>query len=475
MFILYIAKIVLFFDKIKRIQSEFASHGGEDTATWTDTTLPPEKHLSNFELATEDEILKLIKESPAKSCSLDIVPTFNIKEFASELVPITTSIINCSLMASSIPPALKTAIVTPILKKPSDELDELSNYRPVSNLPYLSKLLEKVVSSRLHNHKVTNNLYEHVQSAYRSGHSTETALVKVQNDILRANDVEQQCVFLVLLDLSAAFDTITHQTLLSQMKTKFGIVDEAHRWLTSYLEGRTQSVMVSGAKSSAAPLTCGVPQGSVLGPGLFTNYSSPVVSMIKSFDISVHCYADDTQLYAHFIPGENESEVLARMERCIDKLRKWMHQNKLKLNDKKTEFIIFGTETSLKKVQTAHIRVGTHIIERVDSVRNIGAIFDEQMRMEKQVGQLCKSAWLYLYKINKIRQYLTTDQVETIVYAFVTTKLDLNNSLLAGLPGYIIHRLQLVQNAAAKTVADLKKFDHVTQVLQNLNWLPVAK
>ena len=149
---------------------------------------------------------------------LDIVPTFIIKEFASELVPIITSIIYCSLMASSIPPALKTAIVTPILKKPSDELDELSNYRPVSNLPYLSKLLEKVVSSRLHNHKVTNNLYEHVQSAYRSGHSTETALVKVQNDILRAIDVEQQCVFLVLLDLSAAFDTITHQTLLSRMK-----------------------------------------------------------------------------------------------------------------------------------------------------------------------------------------------------------------------------------------------------------------
>ena len=127
--------------------------------------IPPyhlKKHLSNFELATEDEILKLIKDSPAKSCSLDTVPTFIINEFASEFVPIITSIINCSLMASSIPSALKNAIVTPILKKPSDELDELSNYRPVSNLPYLSQLLEKVVSSLLHNHKVTNNLYEHV-------------------------------------------------------------------------------------------------------------------------------------------------------------------------------------------------------------------------------------------------------------------------------------------------------------------------
>ena len=142
---------------------------------------------------------------------------------------------------------------------------------------------------------------------------------------------------------------------------------------------------------------------------------------------------------------------------------------------KNPEFIMFGTATSPKKLQTTHIRVGTHIINRVDSVRNIGAIFDEQMRMEKQVGQLCKSAWLYLYKISKILQYLTTDQEETMVHAFVTTKLDLNNSLLAGLPGYVIHRLQLVQNAAAKTVADLKTFEHVTHVLQNLNWLPVEK
>ena len=125
-------------------------------------------------------------------------------------------------------------------------------------------------------------------------------------------------MFLVLLDLSAAFDTVTHPILLSRLKTKFRVADSAHKWLTSYLEDRTQSVVVEGLKSSDVPLTCGVPQGSVLGPDLFTDYSSPVASLIRSFNISVHCYADDTQLYCPFKPGKNELEVRDRLERCIE-------------------------------------------------------------------------------------------------------------------------------------------------------------
>ena len=125
------------------------------------------------------------------------------------------------------------------------------------------------------------------------------------------------------------------------MKTSFGVVGRAHEWLTSYLENRTQSVVVSGFKSESAPLTCGVPQVSVLGPDLFTNYSSPAASLIRSFRVSVHCYADDTQLYCPFTPGIDAFEVLSRLERCIEALRNWMHTNMLKLNDSKTEFIIF--------------------------------------------------------------------------------------------------------------------------------------
>ena len=141
----------------------------------------------------------------------------------------------------------------------------------------------------------------------------------------------------------------------------------------------TQAVVISGSKSTMVPLTCGVPQGSVLGPDLFSDYSSPITSLIRSFNISVHCYADDTQLYCSFKPDVDEYDVLTRMEQCMDELRHWMNVNKLKLNDDKSEFIIFGTTKSLKQVKTRNIRIGNCTINAVSSVRNIGAMFDTRI------------------------------------------------------------------------------------------------
>lgn len=137
--------------------------------------------------------------------------------------------------------------------------------------------------------------------------------------------------------------------------------------------------------------------------------------------------------------------------------------------------IILGTPHSLKKVKTQYIRIGDHNINRVHRVRNIGAVFNELMKMEEQVGQMCKNAWLHLYKINQIREYLTTEQLQTIVHAFVTNKLDCNNSLLAGLPACTRHRLQLVQNAAAKLVKGKRKYDYVTPLLKDLHCLPIKQ
>ena len=185
---------------------------------------------------------------------------------------------------------MKKALVKPHLKKHSLDADNLSNYRPVSNLSLLSKLLEKAVDTQFASHLSTNSLLSPLQSAYRANHSVETALAKVHNDIMRAAD-ESQGVLLILLDLSAAFDTIDHD---------MGIEGLALSWVESYLSDRQQAIHINGVSSSPVVLKYGVPQGSVKGPKDFICYTTPIAEIAKLYDVSAHLYADDTQLYMPF-------------------------------------------------------------------------------------------------------------------------------------------------------------------------------
>ena len=170
-----------------------------------------------------------------------------------------------SLRSSQVPKSMRSAIVTPLLKKSTLDPDILKNYRPVSNLSYISKLLERVVAGRLTDYMTENNLHKHLQSAYKPGHSTETALVKVQNDILTSID-QHGVVILVMLDLSAAFDTIDHDILFSRMENTLGITGQALAWFKSYLSGRTLRIKIDKSFSELQDILWSVPQGSVLGP-----------------------------------------------------------------------------------------------------------------------------------------------------------------------------------------------------------------
>ena len=145
-------------------------------------------HLTEFQAASEDEITKVLAKSPTKSCRLDPLPTWLLKNCSEAFVPLITRIVNSSLSSHDVPTSLKEAYITPLLKKPGSDADLLKNYRPVSNLPFLSKVMERVVASRLKQHIADNNLGEPLQSAYRSGHSTETALLRVHNDLLHYVD-----------------------------------------------------------------------------------------------------------------------------------------------------------------------------------------------------------------------------------------------------------------------------------------------
>ena len=190
--------------------------------------------LHSFSPTTIEEIVRIIKLSPNKSCELDPLPTWLLKLCAQELAPIITAIVNRSFEASCMPTKLKRAHVRPRLKKSSLDPDVLNNYRPVSNLPFVSKIIEKVVDARLEEHLRENDLHEPLQSAYRKHHSTERALIKIQSDILQALD-SGWVAALVLLDLSAAFDTIDHSILIERLQKSFGISGDALTWVVSYL------------------------------------------------------------------------------------------------------------------------------------------------------------------------------------------------------------------------------------------------
>ena len=213
------------------------------------------------------------------------------------------TIVNASLSCAcaEFPTELKKAFLTPLIKKIILDCEIFKNYRPVSNLSFISKLVERVVCVQLVEHLKTN-LYEIFQSAYRQLHSTETALLCVQNDPLQAVDNEGGAI-LVLLDLSAAFDTIDHQKWLNLLNQSFGIRGVALKWFESYLKDRTQTVQIGPCTSTTVILRYGVPQGSVLGPILFTMYTTSPGNIIRKHGLNFHLYAADTQLYISFQPG----------------------------------------------------------------------------------------------------------------------------------------------------------------------------
>ena len=217
--------------------------------------------------ATEQEIQCIVAASPNKQWALDPFPTGQVKSCKTILTTIIMQIINKSLSTGGYPQYFNNALVTTLPKKRTLDEDILHNYRPVSNLAFVSKVTEKVVASRLNHHLMVNNLQEPFQSAYRVNHSTETAMLRVQNDIIRALG-DNKVVLLVIIDISAAFDTVNHERLLSILHA-IGITGKALAWFACYLQNRSQTITISGKQSRSQQLECGgVPQGSVLGPPL---------------------------------------------------------------------------------------------------------------------------------------------------------------------------------------------------------------
>ena len=277
-------------------------------------------------------------------------------------------------------------------EKESLNKEEMKNYRPVSNIPVISKLIEKVVSQRIQTHISQHHLGSTFQSAYKKSHSTETALLRVQNDILRLID-NRSPVLLILLDLSAAFDTIDHDILLSRLCHKFGFTGNALAWLRSYLTERTQTVLIEGTAGKATSLQFGVPQGSVLGPLLFTLYTTPLADIATRHGVCFHLYADDTQLY---IPVRDSNEATSTATACVEEMSAWMSANKLKLNSDKTDIVVFGTNKSLSDIELSKLSIDGCDITISNCVKNLGCFFDDKLTLSSQITNICRQTYFHL-------------------------------------------------------------------------------
>ena len=269
---------------------------------------PSVQILSALQPISEDKLKKIIMSGNSKHCHLDPIPNDLIKNVLDGLLPVLTKIVNTSMATSVFPTNLKAVTVVPLLKKKTLDKEDFKNYQPVSNLTYVSKLIERVAVEQLNDHLLTYNLHGPCQSAYRRFHSTETALVKITNDLLCTMD-KRQCALLVMLDLSAAFDTVSHDILFKRLESKYGITNQALSWMKSYFDGRTQSVIKNGHMSEPHYLKTGLPQGSILGPFQFTLYSSPLFDIACGHGIEVHMYTDDTQLYLPFCVKDYEAAM----------------------------------------------------------------------------------------------------------------------------------------------------------------------
>ena len=430
-----------FHDKIDNIRSRF------------NTTVPykPEEKcdvplLNKFMPISTRQLEKTITSMPSKTCTLDIMPTARFKEVLRTILPSITHIVNKSLDQGEFYTSWEEALVKPLVKKKILGT-AMTNYRPVSNLQFISKIVEKVTLDQFTQHCNRNSLLPNYQSAYRQYHSCETSLVKLVNDILWAME-KQLVTVVVILDLSAAFDTVDHDLLLEVLEKRFGIAGAARKWYTSYLKPRSFNVSIRGSTSQPRQLDYSVPQGSIQGAFLFIAYASTLDLVVQPSGLELNGFADDHSVRTTFKPSkldhEEECDTIANTEETMLKVKSWMDQVHLKLNEAKTEFIYFGWPSQLGKCTVSTIDINGRNIARSEVTKYLGAHLDSTLKFKKHIKTKYKAAMFNLKRIRAARKYLTRSTSNKLMVSLVISHLDCANGLLGGLPKCTIDQLQQV-------------------------------
>ena len=424
----------------------------------------------------------LIANMSNKFCSLDPIPSFLLKKCADELTPVLLHIVNMSIEQGDFPAEMKNAVVKPTLKKDDADPDNLKNYRPVSNLPAISKLLERVILDQLNKHLAENNLHCPVQSGYRPNHSCETLLVRMTDDILKEVQSDN-IVIVVLLDLSAAFDTIDHSILLGKLFKDFGISGTAYKWFKSYLQNRFFKVKAGRAFSNFLCLLFGVPQGSLLGPILFILYIKYLQRIASRYGLMIQLYADDSQLYISFHPCRPSElqDVTDKVNKCLAEIKLWMVKNFMKLNESKTELLIMGKPLTLQKFNLkVEIQFGSTSITptecKGDSWKSLGVKLDGALNLERQINSVKQKCSWTMNNLRNIRRYLNEEVKIMLVKQLVISKLDYCNSLYMNLPKTRLRKLKSILNSCVRFIYNINdRTEDLTPYYKKAHILPIEQ
>ena len=467
-----------FTDKVENLRRDLESKHSENRFEFTPNDFAlianSSSFLDEFDICTQAEVSEIIKEHGFRCSFADPLPDSLLNENVELFLPIWTSLVNLSLSLGSIDGLLKQADVVPLLKAVGIDFTSHKNFRPVSNLQFLGKLIERVVAKRLKTHMLTNNLETSNQYGYKKGHSTETILLKITNDILIASDKKTATV-LLLLDLSAAFDTVDIDRLMEILYSEIGIRGTALKWFSSFLRNRTMRVKINDTYSEVFELQFGVPQGSVLGPLLFNIYIRSIYKYVKLSGFEIKGFADDHQLYVSFCPEFQLFYLGDKIRLVMKKIDEWMNCFFLKLNQRKTQIIVFGPKNIKSKIciNGVFIENDATCIRFKSVVENLGILLDSDLSFADQVSSVVSKSFHCIKNISRIKTFLTSKEKCTLLTALVLSKLDYCNSLYYGINGSFINKLQVVQNSAARLIFNKRKFDHSSGLLFKLHWLPV--
>ena len=322
-------------------------------------------------------------------------------EYYLPLFPLITHILNASLTSACFCEEWKTSVVKPLLKKKGIDLQE-KNYHPVSNLPFISKLVEQAILMQFYKHCREHHLLPDFQSAYRKGYSTKTSLKKITNNIFWSTE-RKEVTAVIVLNMSAAFDTVDHDLLLDILHKRFGIADTALQWYQSYLRPWGMKVHINNAYSSIRSLNYSVPQGSASGANLFTAYCTSIELVIPA-SITINGFADDHSLRKLFNADswDQESQSIILMMDMVANIASWKDTMHLKLTPDKTEFIMFGYRNQLGKCKTSYITISGSTIPKSSSVKYLGVTLDENLNLKEHILTKCRTAIANFVRIRNI-------------------------------------------------------------------------